>query len=336
MAQEIQGNSKKRIEWIDIAKAVTIILMILGHDVERGTSTRELIFSFHMPLFIVLSGYTYKLEKSCSKAWKSTCKDFTRLVIPVFVVTILEIILVCLKNVNFEMEFIKSLIVTELKSLFWASGIDLNDVPAIGVIWFLLSLFWLRVIVRIVILLFEERSVPYILYGLSFLGILLGNSTRLPQNFDVVLTMTFFFATGLLWRKYEDFVRKYEFQLFIVSLVGLSIFLYYDVYIEMAMRSYPMGLLCFVEGCMGTFVVCILSEKILELPFVSKFLIPIGQGTLTILCIHHFDFYTMKYWYCDNLIVRHMLRILTVLFIFTIIQILKNIVKKFKSNTRIS
>ena len=40
MAQEIQGNSRKRIEWVDIAKAVTIILMILGHDVERGSSTR--------------------------------------------------------------------------------------------------------------------------------------------------------------------------------------------------------------------------------------------------------------------------------------------------------
>lgn len=48
---------KKRIAWVDIAKAIAIIGMIVGHEVTNDT-LRIFIFSFHMPLFFILSGYT--------------------------------------------------------------------------------------------------------------------------------------------------------------------------------------------------------------------------------------------------------------------------------------
>lgn len=44
---------------IDIAKAVGILLVVLGHyDIPKCLNTW--IFSFHMPLFIFLSGYVWK------------------------------------------------------------------------------------------------------------------------------------------------------------------------------------------------------------------------------------------------------------------------------------
>lgn len=48
---------KKRIEWVDIAKGIAIMLMVIGHEVSNGL-VYALIFSFHMPLFFILSGYT--------------------------------------------------------------------------------------------------------------------------------------------------------------------------------------------------------------------------------------------------------------------------------------
>lgn len=46
------GMMHKRILWIDIAKALTIICMIIGHIVPGGEA-RNLIYSFHMPLFLL-------------------------------------------------------------------------------------------------------------------------------------------------------------------------------------------------------------------------------------------------------------------------------------------
>lgn len=43
----------KRLDWVDIAKGIAIILMVIGHEVENK-SIYALIFSFHMPLFFIL------------------------------------------------------------------------------------------------------------------------------------------------------------------------------------------------------------------------------------------------------------------------------------------
>lgn len=51
----------KRIEWIDVAKAICILLMIAGHTYPVGSKVRNIIFSFHMPLFFILSGYNFSL-----------------------------------------------------------------------------------------------------------------------------------------------------------------------------------------------------------------------------------------------------------------------------------
>lgn len=57
-------NKNDRIAWIDIAKGITIILVIIGHVVPFDSATRNVIFSFHMPLFFILSGYTNKFSNN--------------------------------------------------------------------------------------------------------------------------------------------------------------------------------------------------------------------------------------------------------------------------------
>ena len=55
-------KKKARIELIDIAKAITIILVILGHTTGNLETPmyRRLIYSFHMPLFFFLAGMSIK------------------------------------------------------------------------------------------------------------------------------------------------------------------------------------------------------------------------------------------------------------------------------------
>ena len=47
----------KRIEWVDIARGIGIILVILGH-IGIG-KVGKFIYSFHIPLFFFLSGFCF-------------------------------------------------------------------------------------------------------------------------------------------------------------------------------------------------------------------------------------------------------------------------------------
>lgn len=53
---------RKRIEYIDLAKAIAILLMVLGHCASLNDIPliRSVIYSFHMPLFFIISGYFFK------------------------------------------------------------------------------------------------------------------------------------------------------------------------------------------------------------------------------------------------------------------------------------
>ena len=48
--------NKDRIIYLDIARALTIFCVILGHIVDSSTSTKSLLYAFHMPAFFFLSG----------------------------------------------------------------------------------------------------------------------------------------------------------------------------------------------------------------------------------------------------------------------------------------
>lgn len=58
---------KKRIEELDFLKGICILLMIVFHLVYIGDKypyAKQLVYTFHMPVFLVISGYLMRVEKS--------------------------------------------------------------------------------------------------------------------------------------------------------------------------------------------------------------------------------------------------------------------------------
>lgn len=47
---------KNHLYWIDFAKTIGLLLMILGHGNMVNDEFRCYIYSFHMPLFFIISG----------------------------------------------------------------------------------------------------------------------------------------------------------------------------------------------------------------------------------------------------------------------------------------
>lgn len=53
-----------RIVFVDVAKGIGILLVIIGHVVPYGDNyLSRFIFGFHMPLFFILSGFTFDFKK---------------------------------------------------------------------------------------------------------------------------------------------------------------------------------------------------------------------------------------------------------------------------------
>lgn len=55
-------DNSKRIDWVDVAKGVGIFLMVMGHS-SMPDAVNRWIYSFHMPLFFLLSGLVFNPGK---------------------------------------------------------------------------------------------------------------------------------------------------------------------------------------------------------------------------------------------------------------------------------
>lgn len=51
-------SEKIRIEWIDGAKGIGILLMVIGHA-GAPDFLRHWIYGFHMPMFFIIAGFVY-------------------------------------------------------------------------------------------------------------------------------------------------------------------------------------------------------------------------------------------------------------------------------------
>lgn len=58
--------ASRRVEWLDSLRGVAMLTVILGHVASMSKTMDTLIYSFHMPLFFMISGALFKVEKYAS------------------------------------------------------------------------------------------------------------------------------------------------------------------------------------------------------------------------------------------------------------------------------
>lgn len=84
-ATRIGEELMKRENWLDVAKGIGIILVIIGHS-GAPRAIVKFIYGFHMPLFFIIAGYLYDAEKWKSRGIKSLIhKRFNNYILPYFV-----------------------------------------------------------------------------------------------------------------------------------------------------------------------------------------------------------------------------------------------------------
>ena len=179
---------KARIEVIDIAKAITIFLVIVGHSTGNFDTPlfRRVLYSFHMPLFFILAGMSVKPVKvSGVKAWRAFLrKNILALIAPYI---IWALIYAPFDFGNFPL-------------LIYASHETITEAGTLTSLWYLHSFFVARIIAQIIVSILYSLDVKNIALSCSVAavplfvaGFMIAHpKDGLPLGFDVAIVATGF------------------------------------------------------------------------------------------------------------------------------------------------
>ncbi len=287
----------KRIEYLDVAKGIGILLVVLGHN-DLGSLSPFLfqtIYSFHVPLFFFLSGFFINISIPFLDYFK---KRFHSLLKPY----LFTIFLIYLASVSFGKMNFQTAIVRMAKSLY-GSVAYLDWQP----LWFLPNLFVVSLYAFLLLKLVDKLRNRWLTWGIllgtlaisslfldtfvSFPISILGKEyvlSGLPFGLDLVLLSGFFFLLGNEVRQITSENTFDSVFLLVgtgVGLILLNVFFHYRT--DLAFRVYPSYPVSTAEAVLGIFFVLALSRQIdLRIHWLASLFKYIGNISLIILLFH--------------------------------------------------
>jgi putative O-acetyl transferase related protein len=283
---------KERINWIDWGKVIAIYLVVLGHHLNRGTATDEIlknyIYAFHMPFFFFLSGYLFDSKEQDLK--KIIIKGLKTLVLPyVFL------------NITVCIVLIPSFILSKhipIDNLFYFLTADAAGTG--GPSWFLICLFEVWIIASLIL---KLNTKIQILTLLICVLIAYTFPYHLWWRIDTCFAAIPFFIIGYYMRD-KKLMPKFSSlgNLFFTILLGVITYWaslqtgYVNIYLrEFGLYPYIYYILGFL-GIMHLYFFCCLFKN-----YTSRILVTFSTGTIIIMGWHGIsDFYLysiLKYFF---------------------------------------
>jgi len=201
----------KRLEYVDYAKALAIFLVVLGHTNTNGALDPaapdylyvDLIYAFHMPLFIMLGGFFIRPKETYSLAgWRHfLARNFLALMVPYFIWGVVYM----------------AFSYTDLAYLLYGSWYSQKICGTLTSLWYLPAFFLGKVVCEAVLtagwklglrpVVSGLVSLPilfalgaFLPHGISFGGCYMGN----PWGFDIAFVCAGFMTVGRLVRPFFD------------------------------------------------------------------------------------------------------------------------------------
>ena len=304
------STSAERVKWVDYAKGIAILLVIVGHTVTNPV-IHGAIFSFHMPLFFILSGYTTKRADSAEVLKQRALKTFLQLIIPAYILWAIHMVILFVYGMAHYSAW--QLSIAALFAGCVSYEICGVPIPSFGMSWFLVTLFLTRNLYSILDYYTNGKHMTSISIIMSACGVIIGQFMYLPFDFDIVMASMIFFHFGFLLKKF--------------LCGGVLIFEYITChfYLEMAPRRYPIfGFVGAIAGTMACVYVCIFLNKHLPDKFNEQMCL-IGKQSITLFSIHYLDeVYYLLIYELFNPIILIAIRIPIDLIIFYVLYYLKN------------
>lgn len=251
----------KRIEWIDLAKGMAIFLMVCGHT-SIPANLSNWIWSFHMPLFFIVSGMLFYPNRypSFSSFVTKRCRT---LLLPWIVFTIVT---VCY---------------SPAESLRLLSGCH-----NLFALWFLPVIFLTELIGFYIMKIRFWGGKLIFAVLLATIGFIMDmHDVSLPFDIEVCLYATLFYVVGYVSR--ERIMKTESKWLMIVLLLGLNVLLSLMLpRTDMAANHcgwYGINAINAMVGTMAFFLLAKKTENLSAQNFLRRFLAWAGANTIVIL-----------------------------------------------------
>ena len=285
----------QREDAFDLLKGLGIIFMIWVHC--RTAAISHFVYTFHMPLFLFVSGYFFK-----SRGFKRELSlDFQRIVVP-YVFTCL--VMLILAFVAFDWFTFGSLSRTALFSSLWGGAIwghlfSTSEKLFIGPLWFLLGLLWVR-LMGCVLFRFVKNDI--VCGAIIFILAIIAKCTfevfgHVPLSLLQAFGCLGFFYMGYLAKKYDllNYVNMKK-----ILPICLLCWLYCMTFSSLALHR------CLYEGfyildilsAWGVFCVLFVLVKNLycESNWFWKIILFVGRNSIIVLCVHAVDHCMLHRW----------------------------------------
>lgn len=273
-------GEKQRIEYIDLAKGICIILVVFMHIVPELGKGNPFLVNLRMPLYFCLSGMFFKTYGTFSNF---LVKKIDKLLIP----------FIAWYFISYSIYYVRVMFLGHPDHVFRITDLFLANEFYNGSIWFLLSLFWINLLYYCINKVSDKELIKILLvvsvsaigWIWSYLGlqnyIYIGTSlTSLPFFY----LGTTFIRSGLITNEYN---KRRDLIISLICIGVILIFIYLpENYVKMTFylnrleqgnpfMLYPLALSLVI-------MTLILCKYIRKVPFVSY----LGRFSIIVLLTH--------------------------------------------------
>lgn len=291
-------NSKnnKQLTEFKYLRAIGIILVVLGHSFPFIESMEilnasfykyihSLIYSFHMPLFIMISGFfgTKILSIKSKKEYFELIYDkFQKLIIPYLTISLFTIPIKLILNKFSQRPIILSEIIKDILFYPWNNPIIF--------LWFIYVLFLIFVFSPLVV-----KLNKYIVISIFFILSIIPIKNIEFMGLSTILKYSIFFFSGIYLKefyiKYRDKILNYQFN-FISSIILIFLpLLIFILNLNNMNNNFPpiiINILFIVKAFLGIYICFILSKILYKINSDSK--------TLNLINNYSFDIYLLSWF----------------------------------------
>lgn len=282
-----ETGNERRIEYIDIAKALGIMLVIAGHVVSPDTEIKRILYAFHMPLFFILSGMLLKSRVTYDYvSWKALAvKKLKMLMLPYFIWALIY------SSFSFK----------HLAFIIYGTRETLLRAESLTSLWFLPVMF-LALLYCEIVLAVSSKAPKYrtvtVTAGIVIcflIGLFLPHNGKYgnPWGLDVAFIAAAFMLLGMLVRRGTDLISNHPASMAAATVIACMVFIFtvrfsssQVGYVLMANGEYGNPPVFAVNAVAGSLLVIMISRLISTLLRRTGLLQWIGARTLGIFVVH--------------------------------------------------
>lgn len=285
------GLEKKRIKWVDATRAFAIFCIVLGHAINGKNMIWHIVYGFHVPLFIILGGFTYSCREKEFGVY--SIKKFRSIMIPYYFWGIFSIaIYFLMSKVIHEDTLSISQCIVGLVVGTAKNGYMHWNTP----MWYL-PMYFLIQIVSYVLYKHKPDGRTKCVYGIlsfvfAYLLYLIKPDLQLPLGLSSSIYLYPFFVFGSILKDILDYLNeltKLKKLILACTLIAISGFLIawqknID-YVTDVYRNYPIFVFSAIAMSLGFIII------IREMPRYNSLVTIVGTNTLGIMILQKFPLY---------------------------------------------